>query len=202
MNSRFTTKELADMKLPGYPGTAQGWDKLVKARSWEFTVGHGRGRGGVRREYSPSPDVLALIETRQRGEQPATPTRPLVIEQPSNMVGGVRKHYSLSPNTSALFEQQAAVWGEPAIRLAFIVRGKSQFAKASEGMLQRVTLLAFRFVFLFCDGDVQRINQWLNDSRKTDGLVQMAYEGDCMKRGITPGSDLNPGPDDPQNLFF
>jgi len=73
MKQRFTTKELADMKLPGYPGTSQGWDKLVKLRGWEFMEEHGRGRGGLRREYTPPPDVMTLIEAYRRGDLPETP---------------------------------------------------------------------------------------------------------------------------------
>ena len=76
MIPRFTTKELAGMGLPGYPGTPQGWDKLVKLKGWEFTEGHGRGRGGVRREYMPPPEILTLIEARQRGELPPLPVKP------------------------------------------------------------------------------------------------------------------------------
>jgi phage repressor protein C with HTH and peptisase S24 domain len=70
MNQQFTTKELADMKLPGYPGTPQGWDKLVKLNQWSFVVVHGRGRGGMRREYTPSADVMTLIEAHMKGELP------------------------------------------------------------------------------------------------------------------------------------
>jgi len=63
------------MKLPGYPTTAQGWDKLVKTKGWEFVEAHGRGRGGIRREYSPPPEVMALIGARQLGEPPVAPVR-------------------------------------------------------------------------------------------------------------------------------
>lgn len=74
MRLSFTTRELAAMKLPGYPGTSQGWDKLVRVRGWPFIESHGRGRGGVRREFMPPEEVLKLIEAVQHGEiAPAAP---------------------------------------------------------------------------------------------------------------------------------
>ena len=59
----YTTKQLAMLKMPGYPGTPQGWDKLVKTQNWPFIETSGRGRGGVRREYSPPPSVQTLIDS-------------------------------------------------------------------------------------------------------------------------------------------
>lgn len=64
MSSHFTTKALADLKLPGYPSTSQGWDKRVKMQGWEFIETQGRGRGGKRREYVPPPEIMALIESK------------------------------------------------------------------------------------------------------------------------------------------
>lgn len=87
MSQGFTTRELAAMKLPGYPGTPQGWDKLVKTRGWAYVESHGRGRGGVRREYIPAADVLALIEAVRRGEvaQAAPKVAPKMAEAPVAM---------------------------------------------------------------------------------------------------------------------
>jgi hypothetical protein len=65
---RYTTKELAEMKLPGFPGTPQGWDLRVKSEEWEFVEARGRGRGGVRREYSPPASVQALIDKQLAAE--------------------------------------------------------------------------------------------------------------------------------------
>jgi len=63
---QFTSKQLADFLLPGYPTTSVGWDKLLARESWKYSEEPGRGRGGIRREYSPPPEVLLLIEQRQR----------------------------------------------------------------------------------------------------------------------------------------
>lgn len=49
------------MHLPGFPVTRQGWDALVKRDGWQFFEVKSKGRGGIRREYQPPSDVLALI---------------------------------------------------------------------------------------------------------------------------------------------
>lgn len=128
---------------------------------------------------------MVLIKARQLDKSlPASAPLPLKVEQQA-------APYDVSSGTGALFDQQLVGWADPVVRLTLIVRGKPQFAKSPEDVLQRVSLLAFRFVFMFCDGDAKRINQWLDDADKTDGLIKLAYEADCIKRGIAPGSDLN-----------
>ena len=76
--------------------------------------------------------------------------------------------------------------------MALFVRNHSRFAKSPDDLCLHISLLAYRSVFIYCDGDLQQINRWLDDSAKTEGLVRLAYEADCIKRGIAPGSDLNP----------
>lgn len=73
---RFTCSQLARLQLPDYPVTRQGWDKLVKEKGWEFIEENGRGRGGIRREYTPPPEVQALIDMRLRGETLPPAERP------------------------------------------------------------------------------------------------------------------------------
>lgn len=58
------------------PTTRQGWHNLVIRDKWEALEERGRGKGGVRRVYTPPPEVQALIDARQRGELPdAAPVR-------------------------------------------------------------------------------------------------------------------------------
>lgn len=71
----FPVHELAAMNLPGMPTTRQGWHLLVKTKKWPYIETHGRGRGGIRREYIPPPEVMALIESQQRGDTPPEPPR-------------------------------------------------------------------------------------------------------------------------------
>lgn len=65
----YSVRELAEMGLPGYPGTERAWLDRVKSEEWACVEFKGQGRGGIRREYTPPPDVMALIEARKRGEE-------------------------------------------------------------------------------------------------------------------------------------
>lgn len=198
----FSADELSmfgDRLVAGLPKSMSGSMRRAKKEGWVSREVKGSGGpGGVLTEYQPPADVLAQIHAFLEanpdffGQDKKRVSRPLPSDLPASHKA-VQEHvpYTVSPGTAALFDQQAVLWAAPAIRLAFMVRSTPRFAKSPDDMLQRVSILAFRFVFMFCDGDVQRINLWLNDASKTDGLVRMAYEGDCMKRGIAPGSDLN-----------
>ncbi len=64
----FTTKQLANLGLPGAPGTAEGWRGIVTSEEWDYNEHPGRGRGGIRREYIPPPPLLLVIQRHLRGE--------------------------------------------------------------------------------------------------------------------------------------
>lgn len=64
----FTTKQLAELLIPGMPKTAEGWRGLALAEKWDCFEQPGRGRGGVKREYVPPPKLLELIRRHMRGE--------------------------------------------------------------------------------------------------------------------------------------
>lgn len=56
------------MRLPGCPDTERAWLDRAKNGNWKFSEIKGRGRGGIKRVYVPPPEIMALIEGRQRGE--------------------------------------------------------------------------------------------------------------------------------------
>jgi phage repressor protein C with HTH and peptisase S24 domain len=63
----YSVADLLGLSMPGYPETRQGWDTLVKRDKWTFREMKGLGGpGGIKREYCPPPDVMALIEARKR----------------------------------------------------------------------------------------------------------------------------------------
>ena len=64
--THYSCAELAEMKLPGYPTSCQGWEKIIKREVWEFNEHKSRGRGGIRREYLPSSPVQAIIRTHHQ----------------------------------------------------------------------------------------------------------------------------------------
>lgn len=63
----YSARELADMQLPGLPNTERAWLDRAKNGGWKFKEVPGRGRGGVKRIYSPPADVLALIQRQAKG---------------------------------------------------------------------------------------------------------------------------------------
>jgi putative transposase len=71
IKSHYSCAELADMRLPGYPATRQGWEKTIERAGWAFNEIKSRGRGGIRREYQPSAAVIAQIKIIQAVTHPA-----------------------------------------------------------------------------------------------------------------------------------
>lgn len=70
MNSQyFTVKEILQMDLPGMPKTSAGIHQKINREVWPHELRGGRGgKAGGTREYTPPPEVMALIEARRRGE--------------------------------------------------------------------------------------------------------------------------------------
>ncbi len=62
----YSVRELAGMGLPNYPGTERAWLDRVKNENWVYVEFKGQGRGGIRREYTPPPEVQVLIEARRQ----------------------------------------------------------------------------------------------------------------------------------------
>lgn len=62
----YSVRDLAAMHLPGYPDTERAWLDRAKNGNWDFKEVVGRGRGGIKRLYLPPPEIVTLIEERQR----------------------------------------------------------------------------------------------------------------------------------------
>ena len=62
----FSAHELAALKLPRYPTTPKGWYAVVKQPGWRTLLEAGKGPGGTRQVFIPPPEVIKLIEERQR----------------------------------------------------------------------------------------------------------------------------------------
>lgn len=108
---RFTCAQLAMLELPGYPTSRQGWDKLVKEKVWSFEEFKGKGRGGIRREYTPPLDVMALIEARQRGELPYSERGPKAHQaRKPGSVAPVRIPLATGGKVKAELLQPSAEW--------------------------------------------------------------------------------------------
>lgn len=61
--THYTCRELAELRLPELPGTERGWRKVVEREAWPFReVQVKGGKGGIAREYAPTPRVAKLID--------------------------------------------------------------------------------------------------------------------------------------------
>jgi hypothetical protein len=65
VRNTFTADELAGFRLPGYPTSRKNWYELFAREGWYFVEAPGRGPGGKRKEYIPTPAVMALIQQVQ-----------------------------------------------------------------------------------------------------------------------------------------
>lgn len=65
----FSTRQLAALKLPGAPGSHQGWEKHAVTHGWEIREHPGRGRGGIVREFMPPPELADVIARHQAGKK-------------------------------------------------------------------------------------------------------------------------------------
>lgn len=74
IKAQYTIDELTALKLPGYPATVRGWRK--KAAGWPYQEVPARGgRGGVKRLYVPSKDVLTQIDLKYAQHAPTEAAR-------------------------------------------------------------------------------------------------------------------------------
>lgn len=60
----YSADDLAEMNLPGYPRSGRRIHDRAKVEGWKFRTIPSSGRVGMKMEYSPPPNVLALITAR------------------------------------------------------------------------------------------------------------------------------------------
>jgi hypothetical protein len=94
LRNTYTATELAEMRLPKFPTSRKNWYALAKREKWDFIEAPGKGPGGLRREFRPPPEVLALIEQHQRGDLPPPPEKPAPARQ--ERLQGAPVHYRVS----------------------------------------------------------------------------------------------------------
>ncbi len=64
----FSADELAEIKLPGFPGTPRALRDLAKAGDWPSIAVRSRGKGGLKYEYEPPSALLEVIRRHLQGE--------------------------------------------------------------------------------------------------------------------------------------
>lgn len=92
--THYTCSELAELGLPDYPGTRQGWDDIVKKEKWEYVDVRGRGRGGKKRAYRAPAHILEAIDAISRNEKRLqTPDHEIKGNTPSNLPGAANVQF-------------------------------------------------------------------------------------------------------------
>jgi phage repressor protein C with HTH and peptisase S24 domain len=66
----FSADDLAALMLPGYPRSGRRFHDRAKAEGWRSREVPSSGRTGMRVEYCPPREVMALIEARRHGGMP------------------------------------------------------------------------------------------------------------------------------------
>lgn len=113
-SNMYTVRDLAELRLPGYPDTERAWLDRAKNGGWRFIEIKGRGRGGIKRVYTPPPEIMALIEAQERGEPPQPPPRYPVqarlapVKVPIDYEGSI-KSYALQPSSEWLILTTIAI---------------------------------------------------------------------------------------------
>jgi hypothetical protein len=71
VKTHYSCAELATLQLSGLLATPQGWKNLVQRESWPYAEEKSRGRGGLKRLYTPSEAVLKQIRRQETLAAPA-----------------------------------------------------------------------------------------------------------------------------------
>lgn len=194
----FSVSELLGLNLPGYPTTRQGWDTLVKRDKWLSKEEKGLGGpGGVKHVYHPPPDVMALIEARQRApaahsvREPAAEYKP-IPPQGFVLVPRYDVHGSMG-NGSVIHSEQIvdhlafrAEWvrtalgasPEQLVLISAIGDSMEPTLRAGDLLLidRSVTGVKHDSIYAFAVGDELRVKR-----------VQRLYDGTLIVKSDNPG---------------
>lgn len=194
--SRLGGKSIASL-----PKTLQGCKWRANSEGWVKREVPGKGGpGGLRTEYQPPADVLALIHTflqqnpeffgKERLASRRAKAVPAAGQLVDHKVAQPQGAYSV-PDVAIPSQDAPVVWSEVVIRLTFMVHNHSQLSKLPDEVGRRVAALAYQFVLLYCDSNLAMVNKLLDDPHRITPLVYTAYEALCLQRGIAPGADFN-----------
>lgn len=190
----FTAEELAVLNLPGYPRTSRRWHDRAVKDGWLERQVPSQGRTGFRREYTPPPEVQALIDARQRGEQPITPVRQPVSKRaapvevteddyvdliPPKIGGAAAK----CPGCGAFIgflkiegRVQLEFDSPGAITLMIIMAKLQPVFKGDPGALYDLSLRAYAVLSLLTTGNEESINDLLSKPNLISTLAAFCEE--------------------------
>lgn len=184
----YSVRKLAEMRLPGYPGTERAWLDLVKKMNWPAHEFRGNGRGGIRREYIPPPEVQALIDARRRGEIGEGDERGGYI---ADQKTGVKKYFSEQPKKELLHGVPSAEW----LILTTIAISEADWlpdsVKQDRSAQIGLALKLFGLLSMHL-GDVDAKWQWMMDNQDSlQHALHFMYDLDQMESALSKKPESN-----------
>lgn len=173
----FSADELAELQLPGYPRSGRRFHDRAKAEGWKSREVPSQGRTGMRVEYSPPLEVMVLIKARRSGELPARQERAPYNVNPIDTGGGV-KAATITPDKEWL------------VRVAMFAANADWLKEVDQERKVRIILEAFRLTLMLSAGDASTFSALTAKPEAMLSALRLAYEIDCIERGVAPGSPL------------
>lgn len=185
----FTVKELLDLNVPGVPTTKAGIYDRIRKQGWQERIRGGRGgKAGGTKEYSPPPDVLALIEAKQRGEfvqskGRANPVRTVPVTgqvgAPPSAPTGPAGPYSYAASMTAPWVPDAIA--EVAVRAMLVLSNLPDIpatlsAKQRSGLVLRL----FELLMMATRGDYKKVQELMDNQDALLAALRLAWEAESQ----------------------
>ena len=107
MKTHYSIADLLALNIENFPTSRRGWEKLVQSNAFKYREVPSRGKGGVRKEYELSNELMELV----------------VLKSIKNEVDSTEENFQLSAETEVLVPTSLANWQrEVAENRLFVVR--------------------------------------------------------------------------------
>ena len=107
MKTHYSIADLLALNIENFPTSRRGWEKLVQSNAFKYREVPSRGKGGVRKEYELSNELMELV----------------VLKSIKNEVDSTEENFQLSAETEVLVPTSLVNWQrEVAENRLFVVR--------------------------------------------------------------------------------
>lgn len=107
MKTHYSIADLLALNIENFPTSRRGWEKLVQSNAFKYREVPSRGKGGVRKEYELSSELMELV----------------FLKSIKNEVDSTEENFQLSAETEVLVPTSLANWQrEVAENRLFVVR--------------------------------------------------------------------------------
>ena len=86
MKTHYSIADLLDLNLTGFPTTRRGWEKYAQTNDLKYREVPSRGKGGVRKEYELSNELIELIVLKNLKDEVS-----VVAKDQSSFISNVMK---------------------------------------------------------------------------------------------------------------